>query len=1035
MKINGTPNNSFQNKVLLDTFVEQISALQEDVAQLQDADRVLDNKISQQLSEEEFNDFQADAHVSNLHATELNADTGFIGHLNSNQADVENLEVNTHAEIQDLTALTANIPSLITDDVTVQGNISSAGDITAKDAELENVSADKIETPLVEADLVKADVEAKDVETDTATIKDKLTVKDVEVSGTVTGLSEINANSVNANEAEIETINTENIRSWISQVMNQEKALLPTPQLGNIDRYTIELPRFNGVYLLSWEDQDIVWSATVIGNGKSYGISWGSRTDENFITDLFQYNGKLYIRVRSNGRLKFAYSATKELPQPVIYYNMVGWTSDKSLEELCDEKSHLINAYPIGMIWFGKVFIPKLETAEGGIGGNGINFKGSCTLAELPPFTDTEVGDVWNITSETYTDNRFVEGPGKPINAGDDVVAVEDSNFEGGADFEQINTPYSIDTISIGDYNNVEVHAINGNKILIQAGAYSTDGGQTWISKNYNNPDGDNILVLSNGKILWNSDHSVYLSEDNGLTFNYIFEESTGPIIELPNGKVYGFYENRMTDFGTKDNIVNGDFVEIIPDNKYIWKATVINNAAFIETSSNEIYISTDNCETWTLYSGTVDFSKSFISYYDESEVTVKTDWVIRKVVQFNNSYYVERWMDWYGGRNYYKTTDFENFYLIYSGYADDPKNLPYISFTKNNITGISYGIDSNGNLFTSTDDGNTWTETTPYNVAYGFIYCDSTGTLWAGSTLRKSTDGGQTWQDIRLTAGRQPTIASVIEAPNGNLIAATDGRDRWISTDRGQTWERYWQDGYSILNSYIIDGKVWATSKWYDNENKTGIITSEDGIEWTVIDSQDININTNFLQLVIDENGYIYYANRFSKDRGETWENINGPILVSLFNFERKIVGVDSHFDFNTPYSLLYQSVPSITKTLKWDKFSAGVNYDNFAATNITASTALKSEGTLEVDGTSQFDDDVTVNADLNADKVITPDLEVTGAMTANSTGIIFDKNILHTGDYAQTGNQNITGNETVSGRSTLNNVTANTVIIGDLD
>jgi hypothetical protein len=1009
MKINGTSNNSFQNKVLLDTFIDQISALQTDVGNLQIADGNLANDIATKAST---------ADIANaVNTNTLGAQTGNIKTLKvqgtGSSATIENATIGnasigtenvTQSNITNLEVMDVDAGTVRAGTLTVENDATVSGDLSVQDISAKDITSASVNT----LNLTAAESTVTNLQSDTANVTNKLTVKDLEVNGDFTGVSsidteDIDTDNIKAKTAEVtETLKAKNTRDWLSQVMNRTQILpTPSPLLEPIDRYTIELPRFNGVYLLSWENGNtVVWTATVIGNGKSYGISWGSRTEENFITDLFQYNGKLYIRINSNGALKCAYSATEELPNPTIYFNMVGWTSDKSLEELCDEKSHLINAYPIGMIWFGKVFIPKLEN----IGGNGINFKGSCTFAKLPPFIDTDAGDVWNITNEAYTDNRFVEGPGKPINAGDDVVAVEDSNFEDDADFEQINTPYSIATISIDDYNNVIVNAINGNKILIQAGAYSTDGGQTWISKNYNYPSENNILVLSNGKILWNEDHSVFLSEDNGITFNYIFEESTGPIIELPNGKVYGFYDNSISDFGTKDELVLGDYRDIIPSGT-IRKATVINNAVFIETMSEDTYISTDNCETWALYSGTVDFSKSFISYYDESEVTVKTEWVISKVVQFNNSYYIERWMDWYGGRNYYKTTDFENFYLIYGLDTESPEDLPYISFTKNSITGISYGIDSNGNLFTSTDDGNTWTETIPYNVAYGFIYCDSTGTLWAGSTLRKSSDGGQTWQNIQLTPGRQPTITSVIEAPNGNLVAATDGRDKWISTDRGQTWQEYWQDGYHILNSYIIDGKVWATSEWYGDEHKIGIITSEDGIEWTVIDSQESDLHTSFLQLVIDESGYIYYANRFSKDRGETWKNINGPILKSLFNFERKIVGVDSTFS-NNPYSLLYQSVPSIIKTLKWDKFSAGVNYNNFTATNITANTALKSKGTLEVDGTSQFDDDVTVNADLNANKVITPDLEVTGAMTANSTGIALTKN-----------------------------VTANTVIIGDLD
>ena len=435
MKINGTSNKPYQSQVLLDTFVEQISALQNDVSILQNNIRALDTRVGQQLSEEEFTHWQENASVAGFDADNITAKTAAIETITSKNirvpliSDPEHPEIRNKfsadvAEIQDLTAIQANIPTLITDDVTVQGDITSDGDITAKKADLDELEADlaKVNGTL-EAELVQADVEAKDVKAETVEISEKLEVEDIEVKGSVTGVSDITADSITANEAKATLVNTENIRDWVSQVMNREKALLPTPQLEPHDRYTIKLPKFTGTYLLSWENgSHIIWSATVIGNGMSYSIAWGSTTDVNHITDFFQYAGNLYIRISSNGRLKYAYSSTEELDEPMVYFNMDGWTSDKSLEELCNDRTHYINGYPSGTLNFGTVIIPRLEIGEGS--KTLLNFRGSCSLAELPSFADTDVGDVWNITTYGYTDTRFLEGSGLPINIGDDIVCI-----------------------------------------------------------------------------------------------------------------------------------------------------------------------------------------------------------------------------------------------------------------------------------------------------------------------------------------------------------------------------------------------------------------------------------------------------------------------------------------------------------------------------------------------------------------------------------------------------------------------------------
>ena len=492
MKINGTSNNSFQNKVLIDTFIEQISALQTDVGNLQIADDNLAQALATKANTADIN--------TAVNTGTLGAQTGNIKTLNvqgtGSSATIQNATIGT-ASIGTETVTQSNITNLEVMDVdagtvrtgtlTVENDATISGDIAVQDVSAKDITSASVNT----LNITTAEADINKLEARNAEITGKLEVNDLEVSGNFTGVSDIEAESVEtenitADTAEIETLDVENIRSWVTQVMNQDQILNPpTPALGNADTYTIELPRFTGVFLLSWEDADVVWSATVFGNGRSYGISWGSRTDQNYITDLFQYNGKLYIRINSNGKLKYAYSTTKELDQIVIYRNMNGWTSDKSLEELCDELSHIQNVYPAGTAWLGPVYIPRLLESQKGAGE--FNFKGLCTFANIPSFDDVLPGDVWNITDEAYTDARFVEGSGKPINAGDDIVAVvvEENDdlvikwdkFAAGVNYEDFIAENITATESLKSEGTFEVDGISTfNNNITQTGNYTATG-------------------------------------------------------------------------------------------------------------------------------------------------------------------------------------------------------------------------------------------------------------------------------------------------------------------------------------------------------------------------------------------------------------------------------------------------------------------------------------------------------------------------------------------------------------------------------
>ena len=496
MKINGTSNNSFQNKVLIDTFIEQISALQTDVGNLQIADDNLAQALATKANTADIN--------TAVNTGTLGAQTGNIKTLKvqgtGSSATIENATIGT-ASIGTETVTNSTITNLhVTDEhagtvrtgtLTVENDATISGNIAVQDVSAKDVTSASVNT----LNITAAEAELNKLEAQNAEITGKLEVNDLEVSGNFTGVSDIEAESVEADTVSAHTINVtkddqlnpgtlnvEKIRGWVSQVMNQDRVLNPpSPALGNPDRYTIELPKFTGVFLLSWEDGNVLWSATVIGNGKSYGISWGSRTGENYITELFQYDGKLYIRINCNGTLKYAYSATKELNEIVIYRNMNGWLPAGSLEELADD--HIINPYATGTSWFGPTFIPDLINREGAA----LNFKGSCAFYELPSFADTVVGDVWNITNEAYTDDRFVEGAGKPINVGDDIiaVAVEEGNesvlkwnkFAAGVNYENFVAENITATESLKSEGTLEVDGISTfNNNIIQTGNYTATG-------------------------------------------------------------------------------------------------------------------------------------------------------------------------------------------------------------------------------------------------------------------------------------------------------------------------------------------------------------------------------------------------------------------------------------------------------------------------------------------------------------------------------------------------------------------------------
>lgn len=367
---------------MVKTLIEQVSGLQEDVA-------LLDNQIDD-LSGVKANkaDIAEEVITKNLTANTATVGEGTVSELHSSEVDTNklhatetltnNLEVNESADIANLKADNATVTGAEVTNLTATRVVALEGIEVRKSGEgvQANVVLDKdnIKAVNVVANKVVAnvgevtDVKSKNTVTDNLEVTEKTTVKDLDITGEITGLNnvDINAKSIVTPIIEADEVITGGIYT------SADNKLHPTPSLDNNDYYIITLPIFTGNIVLNWVDGrgNTLWSANVTGNGVDYGISWSTVSRNTIVvTDLYQYNKHLYIKTNINGDLAYSYHTTEKLGEIGIGFNGVaGWTNPQSLDDLTDEE-HKHSCYELGgQVNFGNFYVPgfsvQLETIE-----------------------------------------------------------------------------------------------------------------------------------------------------------------------------------------------------------------------------------------------------------------------------------------------------------------------------------------------------------------------------------------------------------------------------------------------------------------------------------------------------------------------------------------------------------------------------------------------------------------------------------------------------------------------------------------------
>jgi len=330
------------------------------------------------------------------------------------------------------------------------------------------------------------------------------------------------------------------------------------------------------------------------------------------------------------------------------------------------------------------------------------------------------------------------------------------------------------------------------------------------------------------------------------------------------------------------------------------------------------------------------------------------------------------------------KSKPFKRFEWFYQqrAFPDDTVSGIYASQVYyNEIDRIKKNEDKNNQLITWHPKGPIGVEGTSWYSNYGIVsgrvrtiavHPNDPLTVYIGAAsggMWKTTDGGDTWQDIgkdleSLNYGAiaiDPNNPDVVYAGTGEACAdgtehIYSGRGLYKSTDAGETWLKITEDfgEYTHFSDIVVSpfesNILFASlaSGYFDlgtNMSNEGIWKSTDGgVNWEMcLDHPyafDVMLHPYNPDIVYATLGYMQSSSGFyrSTDQGETWEKSNLGIQDTT-TIERMHIDI-SISDPNIIYAVIehYDFIVGVTKAYKsenggvnWVQISEGVNLGGY--------------------------------------------------------------------------------------------------------
>lgn len=448
-------------------------------------------------------------------------------------------------------------PISIETGVTIGGTLYAA---LARDYEFDNITVTSATINSATVTLLTAP---------NATITDLTATNETVADLTVTDRADIN-NLVNAKR---------NIQDEINGIISVDSH--PT----NVKVY-IGVSKFTGTYNLKLTHNingsvQTLFTATIIWNGKYPIVQYHEYADNEPVDYLYSMvltDDALYFVTQGAGNLYYSYDAMGGALAPTTseYPNIPYQPDDVIADYITAFHDRTVifgdNTRYSGVDVLGEL---KAKFVDPESSGSSFNFMGKTTVADLP--VPDFAGDVYNITDNGLTTDDFLEGAGKPINAGDDVIAVEVE--QEGAD---ITDGVRWDDSLFPSYNSYAdeqffVHLSNGDTLIF---ANDTHTGNVIVAK-YNGPN--DYTFITN-----------FYSDYNSMYFG--IQRSDGRIMLFGGGDDYWYSDDLGKNWNRGTTVPAHNYTRNWTDIQYA-------NGVFVATDSqyggNFFLASLDNGENW----------------------------------------------------------------------------------------------------------------------------------------------------------------------------------------------------------------------------------------------------------------------------------------------------------------------------------------------------------------------------------------------------------------------------------------------------
>lgn len=139
-------------------------------------------------------------------------------------------------------------------------------------------------------------------------------------------------------------------------------------------------------------------------------------------------------------------------------------------------------------------------------------------------------------------------------------------------------------------------------------------------------------------------------------------------------------------------------------------------------------------------------------------------------------------------------------------------------------INGKLFALITDGSLYYSTNNGTSWTQTTPIPYALNDIACTATAIFIGYSYgVLRSTDGGLTW----TTVSGVPYVNVLNIYSSDNAVAVGSVVGKFLSTNSGETWQLTSNTGGYVLIAQIGTTILAHVGNGFQRSNDNGVTWS----------------------------------------------------------------------------------------------------------------------------------------------------------------------------------------------------------------